>query len=417
MKFDRNHRAIKIALASAKDARGNVSDQTRFGAIRTFGEKLSDAIGEAGNRPRSVGNREPDKQQDYLKALRALGLISKTEFDDFDIVREIGNKGAHGDEIYPRSRREALAAFERLARNAELVAALELNPLRTAETYVQKTDTLKIYVDEREVSLNKRRSDYQPDSIKNGNKNITSRNSKSLNEGFLIVSILLLFPFISHVVSVVFATEVSTGSLKMWDITKADIYIFSIPVLNWLVFLTTTITHTFTSVFFDNSQASAIWIGHLSAFGFFYGFWIFRSHTSFIIIPSFLALAYAALMFDLGRERPGDRELDAIIQQVGFRTYSNTLNFPNQPGNVTLTLTSDGESLKLDSLSAGHTCSYLVSADGLKGSRVALELEVVGGDCRELTGEVYSNGQIIDFDLFTGNNRRVPMQFRINLNE
>lgn len=192
---------------------------------------------------------------------------------------------------------------------------------------------------------------------------------------------------------------------------------FIIPILNWLGTLFTTVVHTITLPFSEHSQGYAVWIGHLSASALLWIFWKIRSHSWVGVVPALVAVGLAAANFVVHRERPGDRELEAIMQQIGSRSYSNTLNFPNQPGNVTLTLKSDGESLKLETLSEGNACSYLISADGLQGSRISLELEVVDGDCRELTGEVYANGPDLDFDLFTGNNRRVPMQFRINLNQ
>ncbi|HEX4694312.1 lysozyme inhibitor LprI family protein [Sphingomonas sp.] len=114
MKFDPNHPAIKKAQQCVSDSRANVSDQTKFGAIRTFGEKLSDAIGEYQGRPRKRNFGNLEKQQDYLIALREAGILSISEYDDFDTVREIGNKGAHGDEIFSRSRQRALDAFNRL---------------------------------------------------------------------------------------------------------------------------------------------------------------------------------------------------------------------------------------------------------------------------------------------------------------
>jgi Nuclease-related domain len=245
----------------------------------------------------------------------------------------------------------------------------------------------------------------------------TKNKYKSINGAFIFYSFLYIFPIISHSISILFASEIPEGSRIQIDILTADVEFFILPVINWFGTLLTTVVHTVTLPFSENSQGYAVWIGHLSALALFWIFWQIRSHSWVGIVPALVAVGLAAATFVMNRDRPGDRELDAIIQQIGFRTYSNTLNFPNQPGNVTFTLTSDGDSLKLDSLSAGNTCSYLVSADGLQGSRVALELEVVEGDCRKLTGEVYSNGEVIDFDLFTGNNRRVPMQFRINLKE
>lgn len=122
MEFNPRHQAIKTALTSAQDARENVSDQTKFGAIRTFGEKLSEAIGEFGLRPRKKGKGETERQQDYLVALFELRLLTEQEYTDLDILREIGNKGAHGDEIYPGSRVKALSSFERLARSVEEIA-------------------------------------------------------------------------------------------------------------------------------------------------------------------------------------------------------------------------------------------------------------------------------------------------------
>jgi hypothetical protein len=245
-------------------------------------------------------------------------------------------------------------------------------------------------------------------------KNLISRD---MFDSLLTICFIFLFPFVSYVISLIFAEPIKSNSLKLFDVTRSDRWYFLFPVLNWIGFLSSTVTHTVYAVFSDGSQAKAIWIGHLSAFVMFLGASRIFRYSSGIASIFFSGAIVSLVIYNHMRDRPGDRELRAIVQQIGFRSYSNTLNFPNQPGNVTLTLTSDGENLKLDSLSAGHACSYSVSADGLQGSRVALELEVIEGDCRKLTGEVYSNGEVIDFDLFTGNNRRVPMQFRINSNE
>ncbi len=141
------------------------------------------------------------------------------------------------------------------------------------------------------------------------------------------------------------------------------------------------------------------------------------SLVSFAIIIGLVALVYVIFSNVFGRDTSGDGVFKNVIGEFRGRTFSNTLNFPDGPGNVTLTLAATGENLSLESLSDGHSCSYLLHANGLKGSTVSLDLEVTNGNCRKLTGEVYKSGRHINFDLFSKNNRALPISFKINTSE
>lgn len=404
MKFDPSHSAIKTALTSARDARADVSDPTRFGAIRTFGEMLSDAIGAYASRPRRTGIRDAENQQVYLQILWDLGAITEDEYNDLDLLREVGNMGAHGKPIYPRKRKAALDTFDRLARQVEAAVFSRAQrqtetprptPPRPATTQSPSPGTA-VPVPPRPIRPVTPPT-AQADAMKRRTPHEEASRAKkwSYENAFGIayygtISLCVLMWFIviyeSYKKSII---EAILGGIM----SPIAIAVLAIPIFISVFCLAGLyiIAHNISVQFNKYGKIQAI---------------LFLVLTCCIILPIYQTANRYGL---LGPSSEVNKRYEFIVRSLDGQVLTKKVRFPDGPGSVNLTLASKDGKLTLKSMSKGFYCLFELQPVRLNEQYLEMKAELLDGTCRGIAASIFKLGPRVALELTMNEGKSPPL--------